>query len=530
MNLVRFLTRQINRKIALVLMAALLFQPVSGTVYAAEIGEAEVLSEAPAEAVIPEEAAPEPEAEVAQPEEPAEEEDMFSIASEEPIFSVASEPERVDNVSYIDENGQGKVSNNVIALSGNETELTPGWYVVSKNIVFQHSVSMNERGEYHIILADGGKMSIEGAENLYGDRDPYSNSDSPVGLGCLYDERKDGINLNIYAQSSENSVGQMYINNESGSTGSTIENRGKVGDAINVDDLTINGGKLNLDADGSSNSYGINSKNLTINGGNLYASGTIHAINSIGNIIINGGSLTTEAIMNDESCAINSTGDITINNGTVTATTTKQDGHAINSTGNIIINGGTVIANTTNQKGYALYSTKDITINDGTINAHTTVANSHALYSEENITINSGNVIAVTEDYDSPGIYADNITINDGDVHAEAMHSGSEGNNFGIFANVGKIIINGGRVTAKGGHAGIYSTNSESPLFLSWKNKTDFVSTNSFLFEYGDVNIESGKTFTDGEGHYYVEANASLIKNLKCNTLSRRGLILYRKL
>ncbi len=164
--------------------------------------------------------------------------------------------------------------------------------------------------------------------------------------------------------------------------------------------------------------------------------------------------------------------------------------------GDIIINGGIVIASSTYANGYALYSAGNITINGGTIEAHTSGDNGNAIYCDS-ITVNGGSIRSVTEGNGASGIKADSITINDGVVYAEAKGSETDDNNYGIMSG-GRIIINGGQVTAKGTHAGIYSGyKGNEAVFLSWKNETDFVCANSFRFQWeeGNVAIEPGKTF-----------------------------------
>ncbi|MCR5249556.1 MAG: carbohydrate-binding domain-containing protein, partial [Lachnospiraceae bacterium] len=215
------------------------------------------------------------------------------------------------------------------------------WSIV---IVFHNSVSLDTSGAYHIILADGGKMSIVGDKDENDDWSAYSNGESPVGLGCLYDDdRKTGIDLSIYAQSA--GTGELYINNGSGS----FEDRIKVGDAINVDELTINGGKITCDTEGSK-SYGISTKNLTINDGTVNATAATmnsYALFSTGNITINGGSITATANGTDGS-GIKADASITINDGEVKAEALKggtlDDNYGIRSDGQITINGGRVTA------------------------------------------------------------------------------------------------------------------------------------------------------------------------------------------
>ncbi|MBO4373482.1 MAG: InlB B-repeat-containing protein, partial [Lachnospiraceae bacterium] len=154
----------------------------------------------------------------------------------------------------------------------------------------------------------------------------------------------------------------------------------------------------------------------------------------------------------------------------------------------------------------------------GELNILTTNINSHGIL-VNNLTVNGGKINAVTQGRDSTGIQTYNdLTINGGEVYAESK--GNDTQNYGLMVTE-KITINGGQVTAKGGHAGIYST-YRGAHFLSWKNETDYVSTNSFDLnstnDKGTFEIASGKTFTDGE-KYYINANANEIKSLTNVTL-----------
>ena len=347
-----------------------------------------VRAEAPEEPEYSEE--PENSEETEDPEEPENFEETELGQPQTDILNSDGSGQTQADVSYLDENGQEQTCALANVLSGNETSLDPGWYVVNSDIVFHNSVILDTSGAYHIILADGGKMSIVGDKDEYDDWSAYSNEESPVGLGCLYDDdSKNGIDLSIYAQSA--GTGELYIYNGSGS----FEDRNKVGDAINVDELTINGGKITCNTEGSK-SYGISTKNITING------------------------------------------------GSITATANGTDGS---------------------------------------------------------------------------GIKADvSITINDGEVKAEALNGGDLDDNYGIRSD-GQITINGGRVSAKGSKAGIYSGNDETPLLLSWEKEKDYLSANSFSLPNADVAIRPGKTFTDGNGHYYVAANASEVKSMEDVTL-----------
>ncbi|MBR3307419.1 MAG: InlB B-repeat-containing protein, partial [Lachnospiraceae bacterium] len=473
----------------------------------------------------------------------------------------------MSDVMYIDGSGVEKTCETAVILSESETELAPGWYVVSTEIDYDTSVILNGNGEYHIILADGGKMSIGTNE--------FDGIDEGAGLGCSYDNAaQNGIKLNIYAQSTGDDAGQLKVYSSSATPDGRPEDK-KVGDAINVGELAIFGGKITCCAVGGSRSYGINTDKLTINGGSVDANGNLHAVNCTGTIVMNGGSLNALAETNERTCAINCAGDITIYGGTIIAEASEKNGHGINSTGDITINGGTVIADAGNEFktdevsggcglsaggnitisgnvtanaygrdchgissagniiikdgnvtattkgefGHALYSPHNITIDGGTIEAHTYDENANAIFCDHTgcLTVNGGSIRAVTEEDSASGIKADSITINDGEVYAEAKNTEEPHDNFGIRSG-GRITINGGRVTAKGTNGGLhsqYSGDDGSAILLSWKNETDFVNANSvFLNTNQNVAIEPGKTFVDADGLYYVAANASEVKGL----------------
>ena len=187
------------------------------------------------------------------------------------------------NISYVDDDGNSQTQEATI-LTGNETTLTSGWYAVTEDITYDHSLILNGSGEYNLILTDGTEMEID---DSIGDFDWMT---SPVSLGCLYeDARKNGIDLTVYGQ--QGGTGKLSIYNSSGSP----DERSVVGDAINVDELTVNGGTINLEVTGS-RGYGI----------------------TCGNLIVNGGTVTATANGSDSN-AIYSTGKITINSGQVTA-------------------------------------------------------------------------------------------------------------------------------------------------------------------------------------------------------------------
>ena len=446
----------VKRKIAAVLLATMLLDQFPVTVYAEPL-ESEALAEpAGQEQPTPEESLPVTEEQTGSDEAAPVTEEQAGSEEAEPVADeqvVSEETASADtsgaggedtaeeaagtqeNVSYKDENGDDQNCNNYTVLTGSETSLNPGWYVVNGNITFRNSVILNGSGEYHIILTDGKTMQIGESSG--------SGINDGVGLGCAYDDSsKDDINLYIYAQSSGNSAGQLNIYDSKNSD----FDRSQIGDAINVDELTINGGTINAIANGQCN----------------------YAINSAGNIIINGGNITANA--------------------------RKDVGENDN-------------------YGWAIHSAGNLTINDGNVTAQSGGGNGHAVVVGDNgsFTINNGKLTAVATGSDGDGLNVDgNININGGEIKAESRSDG-EGGGFGINT-AGDIAINGGQVTAKGVEAGIYASNSKKSLSLSWTELTDFIEVNKFSIAGStadSVTIPAGKTFKDGNGKYYVRANAN---------------------
>ncbi len=89
--------------------------------------------------------------------------------------------ETVDRTEYIDENGVKQYAG-ARTLTGTETELPGGWYVVYGNITYNNN--LNFKGDVHIILADGATMNMLGTTN-------YSVL-SEAGLSIYCQERRTG--------------------------------------------------------------------------------------------------------------------------------------------------------------------------------------------------------------------------------------------------------------------------------------------------------------------------------------------------
>ena len=174
--------------------------------------------------------------------------------------------ETVNNVKYIDADGQTKYKDNVIVLTGTETELgsnTTGeyWYVTtSQTATFNSTITLYTG--VHIILADGTTMTV------------------PLGFQGSADS---GDIINIYSQGGTDE-GKLIINANT-TTGSALDIAGEYitinGGIINItavndgiwggDRITFNGGKTEIT---SSEGNGINSDNMTVNGGQLTVTST----------------------------------------------------------------------------------------------------------------------------------------------------------------------------------------------------------------------------------------------------------------
>lgn len=189
----------------------------------------------------------------------------------------------VDDVKYIDADGQEQTQDGVIVLSGGvATELGENgkefWYVVTGDNI-EYTGTLRFSGKTHIILADDANVTMTGADGI-----------------------KVSGDLTIYGQSK-------------GTVSLTINTNGDgvdTGDGIYVEDgrITINGGILTINAD----RYGITTldNDITINGGTITVTATgENGIDATGNITINGGTVTASA-SNEGTFGMAATGNITL--------------------------------------------------------------------------------------------------------------------------------------------------------------------------------------------------------------------------
>ena len=183
-----------------------------------------------------------------------------------------------------------------VLQGGGATTLPSGWYVAKDEVSYTGGLTLN--GDAHLILADDCNMTV-------------GTEDSPIG----YEAIDCSANMKIYSQSIGDDMGSLSAH-ESNYFCSSISV---------YNDLTINGGKVKVTANGTNLHKGICSLggNITINDGKIIVDakgiGGI-AIDSQGNVSINGGQVT--ATYNAELrglYAIIASSDIYLNGGQVTA-------------------------------------------------------------------------------------------------------------------------------------------------------------------------------------------------------------------
>ena len=258
-------------------------------------------------------------------------------------------PPSIDNVAYIDANGQAQTADNVSIIMNASEQATwnAGWYVVQgADITLAKGAVCN--GEVHLILADGAKLTATGVENH-----PTHTPGIKVSGGSN--------SLTIYGQSAQS--GQLIANGAEDAAGIGGERGGNGSNiTINGGDVTATGRKFAAGIGGGMSSSG---SYITINGGNVTANGGQSAAGIGGGdrgsgsyITINGGVVTATGGIggagigagNQGSCSnINITGGkVTANGETGVAGIGVGNGGLVGvsvSCSNINITGGEVSAN-----------------------------------------------------------------------------------------------------------------------------------------------------------------------------------------
>ncbi len=186
-------------------------------------------------------------------------------------------------ISYLDSDGETQYCADYTVLTGDETKITTaGWYVATGTLNYTGTLTFQNTGDFHLILADGCQMNIGTSESRL----------NGVGIECIWGT------LTIYGQSTGDDIGNLSIYATGTNThGICVSNA-----------LTINGGHITANTDGFC-AYALFSRSgdITINGGNVEATTTggdaTEAIYAHGTFNYNGGNVTVAAAHKNAICA-----------------------------------------------------------------------------------------------------------------------------------------------------------------------------------------------------------------------------------
>jgi hypothetical protein len=379
----------------------------------------------------------------------------------------------LDDVSYIDENGELQIANGVTAIRGGVggRTLTDGWYILQGT--FSNYGTITISGTVHLIIEDGSEVWVVG-------RSETIMSVSRAGISVSA-----GNSLSIYAQSTNSSMGKLTAIGKDGGSGIGGDGDGNGGT------ITINGGEVTATGDGSSGA--IAGSTINISGGTVTATGGGYSGAIAGSTItITGGEGTAKG-SNGSNSSARSAGiagnTITITGGEVTAT--GSNGGAGIGVGNgrtINISGGTVTA-----KG----SDSGSGSTNGTGGGGAGIGGRGSIDGGSGGTVNiSGGTVMATG---SSGIGGGYIIIS------------SAGG--GSFGNGGTVTITGGTVTATGyslcNGIGGCSTGTSGTFTL---NGNAVVFANS-IGGYTSESRTKGILFIGNNGTFYGE-NVTLEENV----------------
>ncbi|MBO4373906.1 MAG: hypothetical protein J5829_02255 [Lachnospiraceae bacterium] len=204
---------------------------------------------------------------------------------------VTAEFRECGRVVYVNEEGQKVTSDPVPFLTGNETEIDPGWYAVNRDMTFPGQLKL--KGDVNLILMDGCTATVPSNENHY----DYAvdGKDKDLLFQDIYHS------LNVYGQ--EKQTGSL--NCEAG---------------IQAGQLNIYGGRVTAsEIEGGFNierSVVFANENLSVFRGALTATANNDsnncetAISVVGSVSINGG--TVNATGPSSGCGIRAGGDISL--------------------------------------------------------------------------------------------------------------------------------------------------------------------------------------------------------------------------
>ena len=198
-----------------------------------------------------------------------------------------------NNINYIDGDSEIHTCSNFTMLTGNETMLQGGWYVVCNNITYNGTLTL--LGDVNLILCNGKTMTVgtiktieESRSTVNGSLIVYGQSLNADVAGTLnvgstrYPRLESGLNSR-HTTSMDNGNAIKVINYTQHSGNVVASNNSPHGDALYANHFTMNGGNIiahNNRYEGNSYSGLSVNGNLVINGGKVEAS-SIYAGDSI---------------------------------------------------------------------------------------------------------------------------------------------------------------------------------------------------------------------------------------------------------
>ena len=236
--------------------------------------------------------------------------------------------ETLNDVKYLDENGEEQTADNVAVIDNQTAEWSGGWYVVNSDVEISDRITVS--GDVHLILADGNTLTAESGIGVAGE----SNS------------------LTIYGQTG--GTGKLIATGarrSAGIGGNEEENTGSI---------VINGGTVTAKAatSGSAQGAGIGAGSDDIGGDIIITGGIVTATgNDEGGAGIGAGSCTAVGSTRKDG----KIGDITITGGVVNASGGRNSagigyGNNCKEVGTITISGGAVTATGNNTDGIRGYN------------------------------------------------------------------------------------------------------------------------------------------------------------------------------
>ena len=91
--------------------------------------------------------------------------------------------ETLNDVKYLDENGEEQTADNVAVIDNQTAEWSGGWYVVNSDVEISDRITVS--GDVHLILADGNTLTAESGIGVAGESNSLTIYGQTGGTGKL---------------------------------------------------------------------------------------------------------------------------------------------------------------------------------------------------------------------------------------------------------------------------------------------------------------------------------------------------------